>query len=528
MHYRLHILIPFICFILLGCSFSPNELKLAEKIMETSPDSALQILKHMQSVHTMSDKNRALYGLLYFQALERNNKPLQPDSLITFSTNYYIAHNENDNLAKCYFYKGRIYKTAQRFDEATLLYLKALDISKAHLNYLLLGKIYSDMGDICLIQMDYNESLKKHQKSIDYFRKAGSTIDACYNTIDVGRVYRFLKDYRRAMHYYKLSLSENSDSTLHGTAYQEIGINYYRAKKYDSAQYFLRKSLSFPYKGTSYAIRCYILADLYFDTNQFDSAFQYATKALKYPSTYFNQRDCYRILANTEYNRRDYKQMGFYLEKYQACTDSVRKIEIQTKSTVLENLHNSAQETKGTKQNMLWAVVILLSTLLIASRIAFALYHKHKNEKSKTETYKKKLTSKQAFVNQNISNKIKETRIQQFEARKTASPTERAILDKELYEKCLHLSNWEVFSCEMNHAFNQIVDVLQTDYSSITQKEIIWCCFHLLDIPNKDRILLLNGTIDSIYKLKQRLAQKLNLKSTKELDSFLKSFNEAA
>ena len=110
----------------------------------------------------------------------------------------------------------------------------------------------------------------------------------------------------------------------------------------------------------------------------------------------------------------------------------------------------------------------------------------------------------------------------QTEARRSASPEERAELDKELYEKCLHLSNWDTFSCEMNHAFNQIVDVLQSDYSGITQKEITWCCLHLLDITNADRILLLNATTDSIYKLKQRLAQKMNLKSTKELDKELK------
>ena len=106
--------------------------------------------------------------------------------------------------------------------------------------------------------------------------------------------------------------------------------------------------------------------------------------------------------------------------------------------------------------------------------------------------------------------------------RKNATPEERMLLDKELYEKCLHLSNWDVFSYEMNHAFNQIVETLQNDFSGITQKEISWCCFHLLDIPQADRLLLLDATTDSLYKLKQRLAQKMHLKSTKELDLFLK------
>jgi len=44
----------------------------------------------------------------------------------------------------------------------------------------------------------------------------------------------------------------------------------------------------------------------------------------------------------------------------------------------------------------------------------------------------------------------------------------------------------------------------------------------LLDIPNADKMLLLDTTANSLYKLKQRLAQKMSLKSTKELDSFLR------
>ena len=44
---------------------------------------------------------------------------------------------------------------------------------------------------------------------------------------------------------------------------------------------------------------------------------------------------------------------------------------------------------------------------------------------------------------------------------------------------------------------------------------------HLLNIPNADRILILETTTEGLYKMKQRIAQKLDLKSTKELNAFL-------
>ena len=68
-----------------SCSLMPNEIKTAERIMDTDPDSALHILEHMHTDKMMlSSSDRALYGLLLFQALEKNSKKLEPDTVINF------------------------------------------------------------------------------------------------------------------------------------------------------------------------------------------------------------------------------------------------------------------------------------------------------------------------------------------------------------------------------------------------------------------------------------------------------------
>jgi hypothetical protein len=105
-----------------SCSLLPNELKYAEKILETNPDSALQILQKIQPTTSMSNADRALYGLLYFEALDRTKSPLKPDSLIDFSLNYYFQNNDKIPLARSYYYKAKTLKIAQRFDDATLLF----------------------------------------------------------------------------------------------------------------------------------------------------------------------------------------------------------------------------------------------------------------------------------------------------------------------------------------------------------------------------------------------------------------------
>ena len=265
------------------------------------------------------------------------------------------------------------------------------------------------------------------------------------------------------------------------------------------------------------------MADLYFDIEQVDSTFKYASIALKYPTTFYNQRDCYRMLANVEFTKKDYKQVQIYLSHYQDCSDSIHKIEAQTKCTVLENLHNTTQEADSTKKSMILIVSLLLVFLLLSSLLVIYLYKRNIHKKEQLNAFKLQLNNKQEFVSQGLTKKIEDAKAQQAVLRKNASVEYKEKLDKELYNTALHLNNLDDFNREMNHAFNNIIVTLKTDYPAVNQKEIIWCCLHLLDIPHADRILVLDATSDSIYKLKQRLAQKLDLKSTKELDLFLKN-----
>jgi tetratricopeptide (TPR) repeat protein len=504
----------------------PNEIRTAEKVMSTNPDSALHILQKMHPLQSLTDADRALYGIVLFQAMDKSNKDLQPDSAINFSVNFYQNSNDKHNLAIAYYYKARLYKRAQQFDQATIVYLKILDLIRRENNFILLGKIYSDMGDICSLQKDYVKSLAKYEESISYFKKAGDTLEASYKTIDIARMYRFMKDYKKAKQYYKQLFSERADSFLHGLVYQEIGINYFFDKQYDSARYFLNKSLLFPYKGTNYAIRCYNLADLYFEINRYDSALQYANKAMKYPSTFFIQRECYRILTNTEYSRGDFKQMAIYMSKYQDCSDSVRKIETQTKTTVLEDLHQTNSAVSKSQRFLIILGVAILIITMLSFFIFITLRNRARKKQKQLEITEEKLSEKQLLLKDSLITKIEENKLLQAEAYKKSNLIERESINKEIFNTALHLNDWEEFKILMNKTFNNLITVLQNKSSEINHKEIIWCCLFLLDVPTNDIIILLDCQQRSLYKMKQRLTQKLHLYTTTELENLLIELSE--
>ena len=526
MHPKLSVICFLLSVLLIGCSLMPNEMKTAQKIMDSNPDSALHILQRMHPNQSFLNADRALYGILLFQALDKSNKTLQPDSAINFSVSYYQNTNDKNNLAIAYYYKARLYKRAQQFDQATILYLKTLDLIRNENNFILFGKIYSDMGDICALQKEYTESLNKYKESIYCYKRAGDTLEASYKVIDIARMYRFMKDYKKAKEYYRQLFSQSADSFLNGLVYQEIGINYFFAKQYDSAQYFLNRSLLFPFKGTNYAIRCYNLADLYFEINQYDSAFQYATKALKYPGTFFIQRECYRILTNTEYSRGDFKQMAVYMSKYQDCSDSVRKIETQTKTTVLEDLHQTSNAFSKSKQFLVVLGITIVVILVISFVIVFSLRIRAKKKQQQLEKTEEKLTEKQLLLKDSLIQKLEENRLLQTVAYKKANLQERELISKEIFNLSLHLDDWEAFKKLMNKTFNNLVTELETRTPEINHKEIIWSCLFLLDIPTNDIIILLECQQRSLYTMKQRMTQKLKLTTTTELEKLLHNLSE--
>ena len=513
-------------FSLLSCSTPTKKLETAEQLMENAPDSALLLLKQLKPSEISSDANRAFYGLLLFEALDKTDKKLQPDSVIDFSISYYLSQNDNVHLAKSYYFKARKYKFAQCYDDATILYLKSLDYLQKENDFALMGRIYSDLGDINSMQINYKESLKKYFYSLDYYNRAGKKTDAGYANLSIGRIYHFEKNYRKAQRYYNKVIAQTNDSILLGVAFQEIGSNYYWDKQYDSAQYYLRKSLRYPFKGTNYAIRCYILSDLLFDIGQYNSSRIYALDALKHEANYFTQRDCYRILVNIEYFKKDITQMGKYMKYYQSYTDSIRKIESQTKTTVLEKIHNTSLEVSKTKEES--NAIIGMAILLIIATSIFYFHHYLENKKNnvKSETLFQqntgKIKSEELYKRIHVVlNKIEALKAEQTEKHKKASVPEKEQMDRRIYDQLIDFNNEPLFFKEMDLILNNVVTKLTALSAGITAKEMIWCCLYLLQIPNQDVLLLLNYKAESLSKLKQRIARKLNQPNVIELCDFL-------
>ena len=103
---------------------------------------------------------------------------------------------------------------------------------------------------------------------------------------------------------------------------------------------------------------------------------------------------------------------------------------------------------------------------------------------------------------------------------------QREEMELELYNICLHINDWGEFAKLMNHTFNDIIIVMESNYPEMTHKEMMWSCLLLLNTSTPKMLLLLDYKTDSLYKMKQRMVQKMNLKTSKDLDGAIKELTE--
>ena len=88
-----NIIISLLCLLLASCSSTPDELKIAEHLIASRPDSALTILQTIRPQNIKLDSHIALYCLLINKALSKTDKYPASDSTNNISINYYKKIN---------------------------------------------------------------------------------------------------------------------------------------------------------------------------------------------------------------------------------------------------------------------------------------------------------------------------------------------------------------------------------------------------------------------------------------------------
>jgi hypothetical protein len=137
----------------------------AEALCQQYPDSTIRLLDGLDIDSFSVEADRALYGLVFTEAIHRIGLTLSSNTLINLSQQFYEQQSDDERLARACLHHGIVLYGQQRYGEAFRLLKRAEeladDLDDLALNY----ELYAVMGDI-------NDNANNYPLTLDYYHRS--------------------------------------------------------------------------------------------------------------------------------------------------------------------------------------------------------------------------------------------------------------------------------------------------------------------------------------------------------------------
>lgn len=161
-------------FLLVSCDNrqAKSLLQDVETYIQERPDSALRVLRKVDSLTLNTKSLRARYSLLFAMALDKNYIDTTALSILEPTVAYYERlGSPQDKMLSCY-YLGRIYANRKDYPNAVIFYSQALRESSEY-DYYHRGLIYAASADAYNASFNDEEELRNTILAYECFEKIG-------------------------------------------------------------------------------------------------------------------------------------------------------------------------------------------------------------------------------------------------------------------------------------------------------------------------------------------------------------------
>ena len=175
------------------------QLDTAEKLLDSSPQEALELLEGMRTgmPESGSRKQQAKCSLLYAIALDKCYIDTTDVAVIQPAVEYYFKHGSAADKKRMHYYYGRVLDNGGRYGDAIIEYEKALEYSDEN-DYYSLGLLYSSIGRMYMYSHNDRTSSGYMQKSLESFIKSGDEENIRKAQYSLGIVKHNLREYESA------------------------------------------------------------------------------------------------------------------------------------------------------------------------------------------------------------------------------------------------------------------------------------------------------------------------------------------
>lgn len=387
MRFRILSLLGSLFFICCGRnSFVDSELDRVKHLMRSFPDSALNIIEHIDPEDISNHAMRAKYALLYSQALDKNYIDTDNDSLISIAYKYYNKRMCSDSLKFLLNYHyGRVYHNAEDYQTAIRYYLTAEEYAQSLKKNYFLGLVYSQIGEVYSDQMNYNGMLDYYLKSYDHFRKLKNPALKNNALADIANAYSGLKDYANAALYYDKAIAlavQREDDELASICLSNMGAIYASKGDYQKVMQTVR-TIEETAPDAMSLFEYKLLAVAYFQQHQIDSARYYLHIAQELAEDIRDKAALTYRSFLIEMAATDYEKAEEDINDYIELSDSLTRMMLNQSAAAAESKYYQEQSAFASYRLKSRKIFELFIALLICIVMVFMTYYYRQRVKQK-------------------------------------------------------------------------------------------------------------------------------------------------
>lgn len=447
-----------------------------------------------------------------------------------------------------------IYLSADVYDKALELFLKALRIAEDIQNKSYISKLQSNIGAVYFRLGKYEQALNYYEESlkiIDQLSSEGDTVQSkmlpnIYNNI--GLVYGLQDKPAKAVFYMEKAIEvvdTNNQGRL-GQFYNNISEQYYKtgnkkkAFEYASKSLELRESLK---SQTGITYSNYSLAKLYFQDGDLKKATVFLEKAQQLALEVNSKhilRYIYDLFVNIYEADHDYKTAISYLKKLNDVKNGMLNDTISSKITSLKLEYDfdkkvalkelEIQKSKQIHRLTMGLVLLLLgliSVLYLLVRNRNKRIHLEKVSLEKDlESRNKELTTNAMFLVRN-TDLVRKVTCRLIDMKANLKPENTPII-KDIISDLQSLEKddlWNEFEVHFNRVHLDFYKKLKEYSNDLTPNELKFCAFLRINMSSKEISSMSGITVKSVEVMRSRIRKKLKITNTDtNLIDFLSGF----
>ena len=432
---------------------------------------------------------------------------IESSEILEIGLTYFEELRDTIGIIGCYTDLGDICKKQNDYDKALSYFDNARKLSLLIGDKEKLSRIYSILGGIFATQKQYEKSLEYHVKSLNLNSEKDFKLGMSANYNNIGNVYNKLEQYDEAKENYLKALQiklEIKDEAGIASIYNNLGL-------ISASQLYISEAIEYHNRALkkyheqnniSGMAMCYInLAIVEMLAKNPDKAMEYALTGTKIAESHkFKeiQAEAYSILSSAYEDQKHFEKALYFHKLYKEYNDSLLNIDVisrisemesrsevdkKEKEIILLNTEKEKQDLKIEKQELQRNMLIWL-ILLVFVTLIILIWGYRNNEKLNKKLADLNLIKSRFFAN--ISHEFRTP------LTLLLGPIEQLLEDQKLKEKemvgLMHRNATRLLFLN-----NQLLELSKLESGKLK-----------LEITNSDLIMILKGMVMSFQSLAEK------------------------